>query len=392
MKNFLKSTLMWGAILFGLAMCLTSCEGTLDDVFGEWSRPSGNNSQSNEKPSEPTIKETPLTLEALTAGTIKVNKPRTDMQYSKNGGAKTTLSGDTDIEVAAGDKVQFYGKGTTITNYYVDYTDYTKITGDGTGFTCKVYGNIMSLVDEENFATATTLTGTNNFSQLFFNNSNITDASGLQLPVTTMTNSCYSNMFRGCTSLTTAPALPASNLAESCYSAMFYGCSSLTTAPELKATTLAQGCYNFMFGECSSLTTAPELLATQLDKACYDFMFSGCTSLTTAPAELPATTLADNCYKAMFSGCTSLTTAPKLPATTLKNECYRGMFSGCTSLTTAYVNAAYTVTNDECKNMFDDCTETAVLHTTSGNQGSWDGVMGATKTWSTWTTANDWTD
>ena len=29
--------------MLGLAMCLTSCEGTLDDIFGEWSRPTGNN-------------------------------------------------------------------------------------------------------------------------------------------------------------------------------------------------------------------------------------------------------------------------------------------------------------------------------------------------------------
>ena len=34
-------------------------------------------------------------------------------------------------------------------------------------------------------------------------------------------------MFRGCTSLTEAPALPATSLADSCYSYMFYGCTSL---------------------------------------------------------------------------------------------------------------------------------------------------------------------
>ena len=41
----MKSMMMGGAILLALAMCLTSCEGTLDDVFGEWSRPTGNNSK-----------------------------------------------------------------------------------------------------------------------------------------------------------------------------------------------------------------------------------------------------------------------------------------------------------------------------------------------------------
>lgn len=28
-----------GAAMLALPMMLTSCEGTLDDVFGEWSRP-----------------------------------------------------------------------------------------------------------------------------------------------------------------------------------------------------------------------------------------------------------------------------------------------------------------------------------------------------------------
>ena len=39
MKNILRSTLMGGAIFLGLAMCFTSCEGTLDDIFGEWDKP-----------------------------------------------------------------------------------------------------------------------------------------------------------------------------------------------------------------------------------------------------------------------------------------------------------------------------------------------------------------
>ena len=113
---------------------------------------------------------------------------------------------------------------------------------------------------------------------------------------------CYSSMFRGCTSLTTAPALPATTLADYCYASMFYGCTSLTTAPALPATTLADYCYNFMFYGCKSLTTAPALPATTLASGCCFSMFQGCTSLTTAPA-LPATTLASGCYSYMFYGC-----------------------------------------------------------------------------------------
>ena len=142
---------------------------------------------------------------------------------------------------------------------------------------------------------------------------------------------CYSFLFEGCTSLTTAPELPATTLADACYHNMFEGCTSLTTAPELPATTLATNCYESMFNGCTSLTTAPTLPATTLATNCYENMFSGCTSLTTAP-ELPATTLTDSCYSDMFRNCTSLITTPKLPATTLVRWCYFAMFEGCTNL------------------------------------------------------------
>lgn len=217
-------------------------------------------------------KEIPLTVQALTAGTIVVKYP-TDMQYSLNGGEKTTMTGNTTINVSAGDKVQLYGDGTIITSY-----KYPMITG-GTA-QAKVYGNIMSLVDKENFATATTLTASNTFYTLFAGYKNLTDASGLLLPATTLADYCYYSMFGGCTSLTAAPKLPAKTLVKNCYDGMFYGCTSLTTAPELPAETLADYCYYEMFSGCTSLTAAPVLPAEKLTSSCYEKMFKGCSNLS----------------------------------------------------------------------------------------------------------------
>ena len=115
----------------------------------------------------------------------------------------------------------------------------------------------------------------------------------------------FHNLFKGCTSLTRAPALPATSLADSCYMDMFNGCTSLTEAPELKSTSLADHCYSYMFNGCTSLTEAPALPATTLVTSCYIGMFNGCTSLAEAPV-LQATTLADSCYMDMFKGCSSL--------------------------------------------------------------------------------------
>jgi hypothetical protein len=231
---------------------------------------------------------------------------------------------------------------------------------------CYVYGNIMSLVGGANF---TGLNSMENRGFAFFfadYDSNYggswvlsKDGAELLLPATTLASNCYSNMFVGCTSLTTAPELPATTLADSCYNGMFQSCTSLTAAPVLQATILAIYCYADMFSHCTSLTTAPALPATTLADRCYSGMFSDCTSLTTAPA-LPATTLASSCYNYMFAGCTSLTTAPVLPATTLLNDCYRSMFSGCTSLTTAPELPATTLANQCYKYMFGDCTSLKV--------------------------------
>ena len=225
----------------------------------------------------------PLTIEAITAGIISIEKPKVGMQYSLNGGAKTTMTGTTTFEVAAGDKVQFYGNGTTITSYGASkISGCTTITGiSGMGFTCKVYGNIMSLVDEENFATAKTLSATYTFRNLFNGNVYLTDASGLLLPATELASNCYYQMFYGCTALTAAPALPATQLASYCYQQMFYNCSALTAAPELPATELASNCYYQMFRGCTALTAAPELPAPTLVSNCYDQMFYGCSKLAT---------------------------------------------------------------------------------------------------------------
>ena len=245
------------------------------------------------------MKKTPLTLEAKTAGTIVVSDPPVGMQYSKNYGEKTAVTSDP-INVDIGETVQFFGNGTSIARY-----SGTQING-GTA-ECYIYGNIMSLVDEENFATATTLTNGDAFSYLFSGNSNLYnhDTYKLVLPATTLADGCYFSMFQVCTNLTTAPELPATTLADYCYNYMFYGCTSLTTAPELPATTLADDCYANMFFGCTNLTTAPALPATSLAGACYSGMFAYCENLTTAPV-LPATTLADYCYSHMFYGCTKL--------------------------------------------------------------------------------------
>jgi hypothetical protein len=212
------------------------------------------------------FKSMPLTLEALTNGNIKVYYPKSGMQYSKNGAEKVTMTSTTTIDVVAGDKVAFYGNGTSIVRYG-EKTGSASTRFYGGSAQVKAYGNIMSLVDEENFATATTLPSTRTFAYLFNNSSGLIDASSLVLPATTMTDSCYWNMFGGCNYMTAAPeVLPAMTLAKACYWKMFNSCSNLTTAPLLPATTLVEKCYSEMFRYCYKLSSVT-CLATNIEES-----------------------------------------------------------------------------------------------------------------------------
>ena len=230
---------------------------------------------------EPVTLATPLTIEAITDGTIQVFmlfELSTGMKYSVNGGTKTTITSTTVIgDLKAGDKVQFYGNGTQ-TQAYGDSPE-VSILGSGDGFQTKVYGNIMSLLDEDGFATKTDLPDASYiFYGLFKENATLIDASELLLPAATLANGCYQQLFQDCTSLTKAPNLPATQLASNCYRQMFSGCSALTAAPLLHVTQLVRNCYNSMFNNCTKLATVTCLATSGINQdysTTYMLQFAG---------------------------------------------------------------------------------------------------------------------
>ena len=217
-----------------------------------------------------------LTFSSPEPFSIAVSKPGWDgtMEYFTDATSWTTWAGESISATEKNGKYSLYLRGTG--NTVVTGLNGSVWSLTGSNISCT--GNIETLLDY------------------------ITVAAGGH---PTMANSCYYNMFSGCTSLIQAPVLPATALANSCYGIMFFSCTSLIQAPALPATTLANSCYNSMFYGCTALTQAPALPATTLANNCYQRMFYGCTSLTQAP-ELPATTLADGCYYNMFYDCTNL--------------------------------------------------------------------------------------
>lgn len=322
---------------------------------------------------------TPLTIEPRDA-TTKITIPNSNKLtyiWSIDGGDKQSSSEDpVVINAEKGQKVALYHDGAVSLGF-------DAILG-GIYFSkpSYVYGNVMSLASETDYASLRTCVP-DQFKGLFSWNEKLLShpSEPLLLPATTLAESCYESMFEFCTSMTRAPvlpaivmaprcyydmffacsalqeapALPSTELAEDCYLGMFLGCESLTQAPVLPATELAPGCYQAMFKECESLEEAPVLRATVMKKDCYRGMFTYCKSLTQAPT-LPATTLAEYCYFHMFEGCSSMVTGPaELPATTLEPGCYYQMFHDCESLTSAPLIRATVMAELGCKEMFWGC-------------------------------------
>lgn len=315
-----------------------------------------------------------LTFTALEDGTFTFTPTNSNISYSlDNGSTWTELAASTaSPTVTAGNKIMWKATVTPTSHGIGTFSSTSKFD---------IEGNIMSLLFGDDFKEKIDLSNKiYAFKNLFSGNTNVVNAENMSLPATILSYECYSYMFYGCTSLTTAPQLPATTLASDCYSSMFNSCTSLTVAPQLPATELAESCYIQMFQGCTSLTTAPQLQATTLKSNCYSSMFRGCTSLTTAP-ELPATTLTSDCYIQMFMGCTSLTTAPQLPATTLKPTCYTQMFYNCTNLNSITCLAS-DISSSNCTTLWTSGVSANGTFTKAASMESWtSGVDGIPNGW-----------
>lgn len=275
-----------------------------------------------------------MCMEALTGGTVSISNPNgLTIEYKvENKDWESANSTTISIKANAKERVWFRG----LNDSYA-----TGNSEDGykpTVFNCYngefyLYGNLMSLIYGDEYESKTAITGEYAFFKLFIQNSNIINHPSLEieLPATTLSASCYRNMFYSCTKLTQAPKLPAKKLEEACYASMFCYCSSLKEAPVMDAEEMAYMSCTWMMMR-TGIEQAPELPAMNLARSCYEFMFMECPNLKKGPSVLPATELASTCYTGMFQRCEKLEEAPILPATELKYSCYSHMFNGCKSL------------------------------------------------------------
>ena len=175
-----------------------------------------------------------MTIEALVDG-VTVIMPR-NVEYNIGEGWVTIESGVYTPALSKGQYISFRG--------HLLSGKFGTIQINGS---CSLRGNCMSLIGKS-FLHSRVFT-------LLFDNCPIIEVESGFLPATTLVDSCYSNMFSGCTSLTVAPELPATTLAYSCYGNMFHGCKKLNYIKMLATDISANSCLsNWVRGVSSTGT------------------------------------------------------------------------------------------------------------------------------------------
>lgn len=198
----------------------------------------------------------PLFVEAIEPLTVSFSV--NPIEYSLDNRTWQTLSvGASTPTIGAGKRVYFRASGLTATS----------ADGVGTFSTTGMFnvgGNIMSMAYGADFKDKTEISTNYAFFRLF-RLTTVVDASMLQLPAMSLSDSCYEAMFAGCTNLEKVPTrLPALLLAKRCYASMYWGCSNLEVGSDLPATDLTGTtfCYNSMYTNCSKLRYLKAMILT----------------------------------------------------------------------------------------------------------------------------------
>lgn len=156
----------------------------------------------------------PLTLECFDPNGCRVTVSNvSNLEFSRDGGV-TWKTYKNSITFNNGEKICFRGTWST------QDTGSSSRTQFACSGKCYIYGNIMSLLDKDNYATMTELPYASTFMNLFMDNRDIYHAEGkdLVLPATKLRKNCYANMFNGCTNFNYVKCLATDISASGCTS------------------------------------------------------------------------------------------------------------------------------------------------------------------------------
>ena len=184
---------------------------------------------------------------------------------------------------------------------------------------------------------------------------NLTKIEGIE-NLNTVNVTSMSNMFSGCSALTSLDLskFDTQNVTDMRF--MFSDCSSLTSLDLSNFDTQSVKKMDYMFSGCSGLKSLNlSKFNTQNVTGMYG-MFSGCSGLTSLDLSNFNTQNVTG-MTSMFSGCSGLTSLDLSKFDTQKVTTMGYMFNGCSALTTIYVSNKFVTTNVGFgTDMFSGCT------------------------------------
>ncbi len=165
-----------------------------------------------------------------------------------------------------------------------------------------------------------------------------------------------SQMFSGCSALSSIDLSAISTSKVTDMSSLFSGCKSLTELDLSGWDTDNVTDMSSLFQECSALTTLNMKNWNTSNVQSMKAMFAGCSALSSLDL-LSFNTAAVTDMKEMFASCSSLTTLDLTSFNTAAVKEMSGMFAGCSALTTVNVSSRF-VTNGVTSSvgMFAGCT------------------------------------
>lgn len=204
------------------------------------------------------------------------------LSYSLDDGETWTTEIISDIKsfgtINTGQKIIFKGTNINLATAWNNY-NYFNATKQ-----FKVYGNVMSLFNGDNFKINYEFdSSTTCHCAGLFRTTYLVDASNLILSALTIYTNSYNGMFRGATALQHGPQMLATTpTGTECCSSMFEGCINLEEPIDINFTTLSQQCCMRMFCmDRNSKITTPKMTKSPILRCatgatdCYKEMFKG---------------------------------------------------------------------------------------------------------------------
>lgn len=186
---------------------------------------------------------TPLTFKNYgdITTTISFNSP---CYYNLNNEGWNSYNSNTSINIPAGQKIMFSGNISTTSAKFTTSNSYNRGS-------LKVYGNIMSLRGFNNDSLYADI-----FYKFLYNNKNVTDASQLLLPASSLVGNCYHYMFGGTDcAVSSLPQTPSTaTFSDRGHFDEWCRFNKAITKAKMNLQSISQYTYSYTFESCSNLS------------------------------------------------------------------------------------------------------------------------------------------